>query len=197
MKTPTHFIINYVLAKRLGWSRKDRLAFCIGGVAPDFPVILVFILVMGFEYLFGFGNAQYALTLFQQKYENDSILIVAHNFLHAPLSIAMLLLISLLNSKRKGNSLFLFFLGCALHSFIDIYTHVNDGPLMLWPFDWETRFASPVSHWDSNQYGYLCLLFEVLLILLFIACQAWKKIRRIRKYDRDPTLAYIEDKMDA
>ncbi|MEZ4675136.1 MAG: hypothetical protein R2932_12925 [Caldilineaceae bacterium] len=32
------------------------------------------------------------------------------------------------------------------HTAIDIPLHYDDGPLLLFPFDWKTRFHSPVSH---------------------------------------------------
>ena len=42
--------------------------------------------------------------------------------------------------------------GCGLHTVVDIFTHHNDGPLLLFPFDWRTRFSAPISYWDVR-YG--------------------------------------------
>ncbi len=44
-------------------------------------------------------------------------------------------------------------ISCLLHSMIDVATHFDDGPVLFWPLDWSTRFASPVSYWDDDHYG--------------------------------------------
>ncbi|MGA1409534.1 MAG: hypothetical protein ACO37W_07345, partial [Prochlorotrichaceae cyanobacterium] len=43
--------------------------------------------------------------------------------------------------------------GCLLHTSLDIPTHANDGPLLLFSLNWTLRFASPISYWDSLYYG--------------------------------------------
>lgn len=36
--------------------------------------------------------------------------------------------------------------GCLVHSALDIPVHVDDEPLLLFPFEWSLRFQSPVSY---------------------------------------------------
>jgi hypothetical protein len=55
----------------------------------------------------------------------------------------------------------------AWNSGIDILTHVNDGPLLFFPFDWTVRFHSPVSYWDSAHYG---REFGVCALALDLVC---------------------------
>jgi hypothetical protein len=40
-----------------------------------------------------------------------------------------------------------------IHSVIDVITHYDDGPVLFFPFDWHTRFHSPVSYWDRAHYA--------------------------------------------
>ena len=49
---------------------------------------------------------------------------------------------------------------CMLHGVMDILTHHDDGPLLLFPFEWTVRYYSPVSYWDSNHYGKTFSVFE-------------------------------------
>jgi membrane-bound metal-dependent hydrolase YbcI (DUF457 family) len=64
--------------------------------------------------------------------------------------------------------LFWFSASCLLHSLIDIPTHENDGPLLLFPFEWSIRFASPISYWDPNAYGREFALFELTLDIILL-----------------------------
>jgi hypothetical protein len=62
-----------------------------------------------------------------------------------------------------------FSLGSLLHTLIDIPTHAGDGPLLFFPFDWQTRFNSPLSYWDPNFYGLQFMVFEILLTVGLLA----------------------------
>ena len=55
-----------------------------------------------------------------------------------------------------------------LHSIVDILTHNDDGPVLFFPFNWQYRFPSPVSYWDTDHHGGVFMIFEVLLNLGFI-----------------------------
>ncbi len=46
-----------------------------------------------------------------------------------------------------------FLVACLLHAALDVFTHHDDGPLILFPFDWSTRFHSPISYWDRSRFG--------------------------------------------
>jgi hypothetical protein len=49
---------------------------------------------------------------------------------------------------------------------VDIATHVDDGPLLLFPLHWTLRFQSPVSYWDRTHYGREFTIFELTLDVL-------------------------------
>ncbi len=55
-----------------------------------------------------------------------------------------------------------------LHTLIDIPTHADDGPLLLFSFDWRLRIRSPVSYWDPNYHGRTFAAFEAALDLLLL-----------------------------
>jgi len=61
--------------------------------------------------------------------------------------------------------LYWFLLACGLHSFVDVLTHYDDGPLLFWPLNWSLRFASPVSYWDPAHYGSVFAPFELALVI--------------------------------
>jgi hypothetical protein len=63
--------------------------------------------------------------------------------------------------------------GCLVHTAVDIPCHVDDGPLLFFPFNWNIRYHSPVSYWDPRHYGTQFAIFElsldlVLLLYLFV-----------------------------
>ena len=76
-----------------------------------------------------------------------------------------------------------------LHTLIDIPIHYDDGPLLLFPLNWDLRFMSPVSYWDPNRYGIPFTIFEhsldiVLLVFLIYTSRKgiaeWFLRRRLR-----------------
>ncbi|MEH2308147.1 hypothetical protein [Nostoc sp.] len=56
------------------------------------------------------------------------------------------------------------FASMVLHSFLDLPVHNNDAHRHFFPFS-NYRFISPVSYWDSNHYGAMAALVEILLVL--------------------------------
>ena len=168
MNTPSHLIINAAIAKRSN-KTKPRIntnAFIWGSVAPDLPL---YILTLGStltQTLTGTPLNQALNTIFNTLYFTNPWWISAHNFLHAPPMLIILLAASTTITRVTGRAFgwFNWFLaGCALHSLIDILTHHDDGPLLLFPFNWRVRFHSPVSYWDPAYYGNVFWLFELLL----------------------------------
>ena len=172
MKTPTHLAINWLILKRLNISESKQYAVLLGGVAPDLAIILVFSLLAVFVHPF-----DDALALFRSWYETSPWLIGLHNLLHSPVSLLGLLLLSFLAGAYQKQ--FEWFLaGAFVHTFIDIYTHVDDGPLVFWPFNSEYRFQSLLSHWHPDYYGREMLIAECLLL----AAVAFVLLRRFYKY---------------
>jgi hypothetical protein len=68
--------------------------------------------------------------------------------------------------------------GTLFHTFIDIFTHNSDGPLLFFPFNWQYRFASPISYWEGAYYGRAFMFVEYTLDLLILAYFAWLWWRR-------------------
>ncbi len=158
-------------------------AFVLGSVAPDLPLFLLtgwFFLVprrqAGEDDLFG--------SLYDQYFFHHPVWIASHNFLHAPfilLGLAVLGRYALKRGRSWGFGLLWFTAGCALHSLIDIFTHHNDGPLLLFPFDWSLRFEGPISYWHPDYYGHIFLPLEMslnVLILAYFGGRWWRKRRR-------------------
>ena len=84
---------------------------------------------------------------------------------------------------RWGEGLFWFGVACTIHTVIDILVHHNDGPLLLFPFEWNLRFMSPVSYWDRDYYGIPFTIFEhaLLIVMLVMLARGWWQRRRARR----------------
>lgn len=154
MKLPTHGLVGYGLAHLLGW-RGIRCRYVIAGaVAPDGPVMIAG-MVAAFRSVLESGSLAFApfKAHMDQLYFSGPLL-PCHNLLHSPLSLGLLaaLAIFLLDAERRSFAL-AFLAGAASHAALDILTHVEDGPLLFWPLDWETRLAGPLSHWDASHGG--------------------------------------------
>ena len=171
MTTPSHFIITAALARRL----RQRLpvpvmAVLIGSVAPDIPL---FLLSTGTALYYRL-TAERSITnlhsfMFDELFFNNPFWIASHNFLHAPLLLALGLLLSRLLGGKSGAWWSWFFVAASFHTIIDILTHATDGPLLLFPLNWTLRFHSPVSYWDPNHYGGVFRWLELTLDLTLLA----------------------------
>ncbi|MBW4514481.1 MAG: metal-dependent hydrolase [Timaviella obliquedivisa GSE-PSE-MK23-08B] len=174
MQTPSHFLMTATLEKALPKVAIVKRAFLWGAIAPD---LALWGLSIGgmiyYHFMLGWSTKQAFALMFDQLYFHHPLWIVSHNLLHAPI----LLLLGLgwaWQSSRRGeeNKLSLwflwFFLACLLHSVIDVLTHVDDGSLIFFPFDWTTRFQSVVSYYDHRYYGREFSVFERSLNLFFL-----------------------------
>jgi hypothetical protein len=121
----------------------------------------------------------YPSTGYQQRdgerhppaYFNNPWWIAGHNFLHSPTALiiyAILLWRFVDKVGSRGHGWLSFVFGCMVHSVIDILTHYDDGPVLFFPFDWHTRFYSPVSYWDKAHYASQFVYFEVGLNLVLL-----------------------------
>ncbi len=167
-----------------------RSAFLLGSVAPDIPLWLLSIGgVLYYHIIQGWSVAETSRLMFDQLYFHNSVWIASHNFLHAPLVLLLGLAIAWSKRRNIGSRsrwLFWFLLACLLHSGVDILTHVDDGPLVFFPFDWSTRFASSVSYWDDRYYGREFQMFEqslnVVFLIYFLSPRLYRCIRKIKGY---------------
>jgi membrane-bound metal-dependent hydrolase YbcI (DUF457 family) len=93
--------------------------------------------------------------------------IALHNIPHSLITVVLLfLLVSLLPKNTVRYWLFWFTLGLLVHILLDIPSHVDDGPMLLYPLS-QCRFSGPISYWDPEHGGLWFLGFEILLI---VAC---------------------------
>ena len=169
MNTPTHFLMTAALRKALPRLEMISSAVLLGSVAPDIPL---YVLSIGglfyFNHIVGWPLSDAARHIFDTLYFEDPIWIGLHNFLHSPLNLLVLLSISQLLrvSSPKWAAWFRWFLlACLLHSVVDIFTHHDDGPLLLWPLNWQLRFRSPVSYWDHRHFGSEVARLELALVI--------------------------------
>ncbi|NEQ33717.1 MAG: hypothetical protein F6K04_22420 [Leptolyngbya sp. SIO4C5] len=186
MNTPSHFLMTAALEKGNPRVPIVKSAFLLGSVAPDLPLWLLSIGGMiYYRYILGWSAGDAFRYMFDELFFNHPLWIVAHNLLHSPLVLLIGLAI-VWRSRRRINSrsrwLFWFLLACLLHSGVDILTHVDDGPLLLFPLDWQTRFQSAVSYWDDRYYAQQFQIFEQTANLIFLLYLVTPSCFRIWRY---------------
>jgi hypothetical protein len=166
----------------------------IGSVMPDIPLILITFVCIALDLINGnpmdpsneaAATQSYTGYLFEYAFFHEPWVKLAHNLFHAPLLILLYIFVGYWLWKqpgeqwqKRGAALFWLGLACILHTAIDIPLHYDDGPLLFFPFDWETRFYSPVSYWDPARYGRPFAIFEHLLLLgmlLYLLVDWWRR----------------------
>lgn len=178
MQTQSHFLMTAVLRPALekrGVTLHTK-AFLLGSVLPDIPLFLLSIQFGALAAMGEHGANEELMAQYDWHFFNDPVWIVPHNFFHAPFILAVIFLLGLLLRKRGspwGARLISLALAAGLHTGVDIFTHHSDGPLLLFPFDWRTRFASPISYWDPNHYGRVFRRFELALDVLLLGSLLW------------------------
>lgn len=154
MITTTHIVTNALIARR--WPDKvgSSKAFIVGGFAPDVGLTLMSAgaaIVLPITRDMTRSEAlQYG---FDELFFTSKWWIAAANLFHSPVVVGALLLASGRLSGAMAQRVRSFALGAALHIALDVPVHVNDGPVLLWPLNWDYRFESRFSYWDSNHYG--------------------------------------------
>ncbi len=175
MNTPSHVIVAAAL-RRLAPRHLVPLAPILwGSAAPDIP-LFVLTAAGGVYYhaMLGWPIRRAADWMLGTLYLQNPWWLGARSTLHAPLVLAALLLVALTAGRghRWGRWLAWFAAACGLHALLDVLTHAGDGPLLLFPLDWTTRFHSPVSYWDPRYHGRLFARLELAVdaaLLLFLA----------------------------
>ena len=140
-----------------------RGAAFLGSVAPDLPLyVLCLNGLLYYRYVVGWTLPEAADWIFGTLYFEHPAWIGLHNFLHSPLNLGALLVLNRFAVRSIAWRWwgFWFLCSCLLHSLVDILTHYDDGPLLLWPLNWHLRFQSPVSYWDSDYSGAQFFVFE-------------------------------------
>jgi len=169
-------------ARAGGLSIGARRAAWLGSVAPDLPLLALSLAGFAwYEGHLGWERQAVLQKLYGELFFQDPVWISAHNALQAPLMLLSgLALCALVGSRAPAlaHRLSWFLAACLVHASVDVLTHHDDGPLLLFPFDWELRFASPVSYWDHRHYATPFLLFEVTLDLALLGYLSGPWIRR-------------------
>ncbi len=168
--------------------RSTRRLFILGGLAPD---VGLFAMTVGATAYFvvgkGWSVRESLQVIFDDYFYSEPVFVIAHNVLHAPLVILGLYGIAQVAVRRgrprMGNGLKAFALGCAVHTALDIPVHHNDGPLLLFPFEWSLRFNSPVSYYDPNHYGSVLAPLDAAITVVggALIVGAWAMRRRRRR----------------
>lgn len=180
MRTYTHGLLTAVLSPK-HLPPADQTALVVGSMAPDVGLgLLTVVYVLDRRLLRPhLPDKTRCSPTYNDLYFNNRWWIAIHNSLHAPLPLLALLVVGFLRRRQVwGRRLFFFAVGCLGHAAIDIVTHVDDGPVLLFPFEWHTRFAAPVSYWDERYNGRLFRLLEHLLDVGLVAywlVVCWRK----------------------
>jgi hypothetical protein len=171
-----------------------KKAFLLGSIAPDLPLWILSISSIGYyHFLQGWSLVDTFQLIFGKLYFHNPFWIASHNFLHSPILLLLGLSVvwrSRRNIGSRSRWFFWFLLACLFHSFVDIFTHANDGPLLFFPLEWTIRFSSPISYWDPRYHGREFRIFErvldgVLLIYL-LNPRIYRYVRRlILSYSRN------------
>lgn len=181
MMTQTHVLIAGFVVERVGraQTRVRAAAVLLGALVPDLPLLLLTIWYVSLRRPAGgdwFGVA------YDRYFFHEPLWIVSHNIFHAPLILAVLFAVGhAARDRRLGDALRWFAGSAAGHTLIDVFTHREDGPLLLFPFDWSFRVQAPVSYWDPRYGGDVFFPLELgldILIIAYLAAVLWRRERR-------------------
>ncbi len=186
MQTYSHGLIAGVAGKALARRGRqvDVRALVLGALLPDVPLWLLSLgFLVRYVWLDPVPPGQ-RMALYDRLYFTDPLWIVGHNLLHAPLLVSLYAVLGLWGRRRGwawADRLWWVALGAMSHSMVDIFTHHDDGPLLLFPFDWQLRFQSPISYWDPRYYGRVVSALEHLMdlgALLYLLLPWWRSRHR-------------------
>jgi len=183
MNTVTHLLFAAVARKPLK-KQVDKhknvpplrtSALLLGAIIPDALLTIISIVCIGIDMsrgtVGGPGSDSLVSTLFSDWFFNNPWVISAQMLFHSPLMVAVFIAIGYFLWKRgiHGGGWF-FWLSCSamVHTLVDIPVHYDDGPLLLWPLNWDIKFYSPISYWDSAHFGIPTGIYDFYLDLAFI-----------------------------
>ena len=198
MGTQSHFLMTLAFKRRrdqLGKPTHGR-ALLLGSFMPDIPLFVFTVAWIAYWYFFTDRSEFFFGPTYDDIYFNNPWMKVGHSIFHSPIPIAIMILLGYWGMQNAASrmrdygkfshwsgNLFWFGLGCSFHSIVDILTHHDDGPLIFFPFDWQTRFESPISYWHPDHYGTEFGRFELALdvaIILWLLLTWWNN-RRLRR----------------
>lgn len=189
MNTPSHFILAAAARKAMPKVRMPAGAVLIGSIAPDIPLyVLCFGALIYFRVGLDWSTTDAMRHMFDTLFFENAGWIACHNVLHSPFVLVLGLIgARMLRNRRPRLSRWLnwFLISCLFHTAVDVFTHYDDGPLLLWPLDWTGRFYSPISYWDSSHFGRQFALFELILDVALIGYLVLPRLRRFFVARRD------------
>ena len=179
MQTYSHLLLTTVLRRKLHKrGTESHPTLLLGSVLPDVPLILLSIgYVVHRRWINpALPDKTRCSPTYNDLYFNNRWWILCHHLFHAPILLLLYALVGDWAEKRGyawGAPLFWLAVGAALHVGVDIFTHYDDGPLLFYPFDWQTRYHAPVSYWDASKGGRTFTLLEHALdaVLLYAIVQ--------------------------
>lgn len=208
MNTITHVLVNAAIDRRVrerrareqgdGSQRDDApapsdhpihtKAFLWGGAAPDLPLIVMTVVAAGwFMAVRGWGLGDSLSHVFRDLYFSNPFWKAANNVLQAPAMLMIWLGVIVLIRRRwpsVGRMLLWFLAGMVVHVAFDVPVHHDDGPLLLFPFEWTVRFRSPISYWDPSHHGGIVGAIEYALmaglavyLLRYRLRRGWQRLR--------------------
>ena len=187
MQTPSHLLITALIDHHLPETHipKHTTGFLIGAMLPDLAFTLLTLLYeVYYRWMTTPPINSYNSVMEYLHFDlffNDPVWIIGHNTFHSLIVNAILLIVGYiaLRDKRKwGVFLFWLSIGMSIHTIIDIFTHASDGPLIFFPLNWNYRFSSPVSYWETEYFGAIFVIIEYsinALILFYFLMRWWKK----------------------
>lgn len=148
-----------------------RSAVLLGSIAPDIPLYLLsFCSYFYFTKVLSWTPNDTFRHMYDTLYFEDPGWIACHNFLHSPVVLvtALIIIRARKTPSAVANWIQWFCAACMLHAFVDIATHYDDGPVVLWPLSQNLRFYSPISYWDANHFGRQFAVFEFLFDMALV-----------------------------
>ncbi|MCC5602955.1 hypothetical protein [Nostoc favosum] len=128
-------------------------AIVIGAVLPDIPIFVFYFLM---KFVYHLPTRQIWSEVYYQPFWQA----IVSTFHSIPLALLGILIAHVLSWQLIEVG----FASMVLHSLLDLPVHNNDAHRHFFPFS-NYRFISPVSYWDSNHYGGMAALVEILLVL--------------------------------
>ena len=196
MNTPSHFLINYSVGRLLRLPQRYAVkmsAVVWGSLAPDVMLyVLSITTTLYFRVIHGW-SVGYAMDYgFDTLFFENIWWIVLHNVMQAPLVLVGAMVVAMLGMRTaRGASnermyaiwlwVVVFLASALLHTILDIFTHHDDGPLLLFPFNFDVRFRSPVSYWDPQHFGNIFYQFELLVDVLCVGYLGYLGVRRMKR----------------
>ena len=184
MNTPSHMLINAALGRRDGVTGPKWRGWLWGSFAPDIPLyVLTLLSAIYYPLLENKPFGQSMEYIFDVLFFEHPLWKATHNLLHAPVILALIALVAWRYKHTARGLWWLWFAaGCFLHTTIDLLTHADDGPLIFFPFDWNSRFYSPISYWDPRHGGNQFAIFELgldLILALYLLLKWWQKRQQV------------------